>query len=271
MAEGTEEVVPPIEPELPLPETVVAPPELPAESDPDKEPGGDSPEAVFARKQYREAKTAKLEAQQSREAVIRLEEQLRLAKEAPVKPAEKIYTPDEVETAIEAGQIKRSEGMAYLARVEATKVIRESEAQKEAAQPIVRAAAKVEEYRKLGVTWMDNPADPKYIRATQIYQQRVRDGYPNDLRSTVDAIREVEGDLDMLKQRKESAAMTRANNAGHAETSAGGGSSAGTTGKVDLSKATPTMKAAWDRDNVPEKSRVREMGYYLQLKARRQA
>ena len=197
----------------------------------EKEPGGDTPEAVFARKQYREAKEAKRVAgekeqafQQEREARIRLEEQLKAAKEVPAK-AEKpqVYTKEQVQALIDRGEASVLDGAVFLAKQELQQEL-EAERRREAeAKPVERAAGELEKYKTLVPGLM---TDGHENRQKVIAEMRELVGYglPNNVVTQAVAVKNVFGKLSDLEKRGEVDRITRQGlRPGPVDATAGGG------------------------------------------------
>ena len=127
-AKGTEEkpVVTIPAPTLPAKDDLLAltPAASEGSDDDDREPGGTDPQAVRARKEYRQRKRYEHALVQEREARIAAEARataLADARRTPVQP-ERRYTSAELQQAVDAGTITGIEAADYLARVNAEDV-----------------------------------------------------------------------------------------------------------------------------------------------------
>jgi len=273
MPEGTEViepiVTPPAEPVIPPVEPVKEPPEPKAPLG-DEEPGGDSPEAVFARKQYREAKQAKAEAQTEREQRIRLEEQLRAAKETGEKPP-RLWTPLELRAAIQAGTLNREEGFDYLADTfeqQVDRVLQEKVKAAEQLKPLERAKVEFDEYLKLSPDLLDATSDIRQKADTEVERLIGDYGQPRNVVTKRQALENVLGKLSDVKARRQMDAATRASGRpAPADAGAGGGTS-GNNGKVDISKAPAHLVSFWDKTGTSEADRIKEMGYWQKNQGR---
>lgn len=217
--------------ELPPETQLTVEPPIPEE---EKEPGGDTPEAVFARKQYREAKEAKRVAgekeqafQQEREARIRLEEQLKAAKEAPASKETKIFSMAEVRQAVRDGRITDEQADEYIQNTIIPNQISrtlETERRKEAeAKPVERAAGELEKYKALVPGLM---TDGHENRQKVIAEMRELVGYglPNTIVTQAVAVKNVFGKLSDLEKRGEVDRITRQGlRPGPVDATAGGG------------------------------------------------
>jgi hypothetical protein len=216
MAEAvTEEVVAPVAEAPVVPEETAPEPEQPpvvGEADEDGEPGGSDGASVYARKKAREAKQLRADFEQERQDRIRAEERARVLEEQAKKPAakeaERIYTPDEIEAAVNNGSITRSLATVYLARVEAQRVRDEAVAQQQALAPVERARGIVLEYCQL-MPALNDEKSPEFAKVAAKYHQLVNDGHPADFRSRKEAAEAVFGDLATVKKRQEVTTLSR--------------------------------------------------------------
>jgi hypothetical protein len=239
------EVAPEIEPEQP--ETPVV-----EQEDDDKEPGGSDGASVRARRLYRESKQLKADLEQERAERIRVEERARLLEEQRNKPAqtekERIYTADEVEAAVTAGTITRSQATVYLARVEAQRVRDEEVGRQRALAPIEKARAVVTEYCNL-IPALNDDHSPEFRKVLAEYQEMIADGFPDDFRTRAAAAQAVMGDLATLRKRGEVNTLSRR------APNMPSDSSGGQVSKV--AKPPPEVEALWDQmRTTPEQRKV---------------
>ena len=241
-------------------------------ADDEGEPGGSGPEETRARKEYRARKRIEQQLESERLERVRLEERLKTLEEVSKKPAEqpqRIYTPQEVQAAIDAGQVSQIEGMTYLARVEAQRAL-EAERSKAAAQkPFERATSEVNEYMA-HLPWTKDRSSPEFIRVAAEYQSLVQDyGFADDIRTQRIALEKVAGPLDKLKQRAQVAAATRqvrAVAASHSEFPAGG-----TVPRKgdDIGNAPEHIKRVWEQTGLTAAQRAKEWEYYQKSQPRK--
>ena len=236
------------------------------------EPGGSSPQEIRARKEYRARRGVEKQLESERIERVRLEERLRTLEEVrtqqPVAPPEKIFTPAEVQTAIDAGQVTMADGMAYLAKIEARRVIDQERQAAAALKPFERAATEVTEYMT-HLPWTKDQNSSEFQEVKRVYQSLVQDyGFANDIRTQRIALERVAGSLDKLKQRSQAATQTRQArvDAAHSETPAGG--SIPVKGD-DISKAPEHMRRVWDATNLTPAQRAKEWGYHQKTQARK--
>lgn len=265
------EIEPVVEPEVsdePVKEPVTIPEPEPGIEE--REPDGDSPEAVFARKQYRTAKTVQAELDRERLERARVEERARILEEqlkrSPATSEERVYTIAEINAAVDAGTITRAIGDQYIdekiipARIDARLKARDSEAQKNA--PLQKALVTVEEYIAL-IPGLQNKSSEEFSKVANRYRKIVTDdGMPDDVRSQKLALEFVYGSLDGLRKKAEMAKLNSTPRTIPSDAGAGGGQRSA-SGKVDLTKAPAHLLAFWDRTGTPPADREREMGYWL--------
>ena len=234
------------------------------------EPGGAGPEETRARKEYRARKRIEQQLESERIERVRLEERLKTLEEVGKKPAaQRIYTPQEVQAAIDAGQVSTIEGMTYLARVEAQRAL-DAEREKAAAQkPFERATSEVNEYMA-HLPWTKDRSSPEFIKVAAEYQSLIQNyGFADDIRTQRIALEKVAGPLDKLKQRAQVAAATRtvrAVAASHSESPAGG--SVPRKGD-DIGNAPEHIKRVWDSTGLTPAQRAKEGDYYQKSQPRK--
>lgn len=250
--------------DVPAPAPVAAPAD-------DDEPGGDSPEAIFARKQYREAKQARDEARRVRDELereketrIRYEEQLRAKAEPEPK---RVYTKAELDAAVLAGNIGQEDAEDYLFAQRYAK-LRAIERQAEAAtKPLERAQSEINEYLKLEPALRDGNSEVRQ-KADDEVERLIEYGYPRNAATKRQAIENVVGRIDTIRTRKETERATRGGvRPAPVDTSAGGNGSGG-TGRVDLSAAPDKLQRMWNATGTSQADREDEYRHYLQRQKR---
>ena len=256
-------------------ETVETPPVEPEkteeEIDESKEPGGDSPQDVYRRKLFRQAKASREEAQREREGRIAAETRAQTLEEQASKPPIKAKpTVQEVQAAMDAGTVSISEGTAYIARSQAEEIVEQKERlrqQNEAAlRPIQKAAQDIQAYVE-AAPWLADDTDERTLEVGHKYQQLVNDfGYAPNLATKRVAIEMALGPVNRLKAQRETANLTARSARFHAETPAGGGNTPDSR-LSDIANAPPTMKAYWEKAGLTQAQRKREFEIYRGLKA----
>ena len=265
---------------------VVEPPKEPDVShetvvlDDDKEPGGDSPEAIFARKVWRErrearaeAKTARDEAQRERDERIRAEEQLRAARETRSAEEEtKVYTLAQVRQAVRDGRITEEAGDQYIQdtvipyQIKQTLEVERRKAAEQ--QPQERAISDIETY-KTEVPELKDIHSDTFKKVAIEYQRLIRErGMLNNFVTQAVAVENTLGKLSDIRKRGEVDRNTRLGLTPSPTDRGAGGAGAVASGKIDITKAPQTMVTSWDREGVDQATRERRYKIYLDLKAR---
>ena len=266
-------------PVVETPEAADEAPETPAEAaapldetqGDEGEPGGSSPQEIRARKEYRARRGVERQLESERLERVRLEERLRTLEEVsraqPPAPAQKIFTPQEVQAAIDAGQVSTAEGMAYLAKVEAKRVLDEERRAQTVLKPFERAGVEVNEYMA-HLPWTKDSTSPEFQQVKAAYRSLVQDyGFADDIRTQRIALEKVAGPLEKLKQRQQVATQTRQARVAslHTETPAGGSAPRKSN---DISNAPEHIKRVWDRTGLTEAQRQKEWSYHQQAQAK---
>ena len=234
-------------------------------ADDDGEPGGSSPQEIRARKEYRARRGVEKQLESERIERVRLEERLRTLEEVsratPPVPAERIFTPQEVQAAIDAGQVSAAEGMTYLAKQEAKRVIAEQLQATQAARPFQMATSEVTEYMQ-HLPWTKDYNSPEFQQVKAEYNRLVTDlGYANDIRTQAVALRAVVGPLDKIKARAQVATQTRQvrRESAFVELPSGGALAPKSDG---IDKAPAEVVRIWDRTGLSPAQRAKEWSYH---------
>lgn len=252
-------------PETP-PQAVVPPPQ-----DDDAEPGGSGPNDVRARREYRTRKKLEQELQAEREQRIRQDERLKALEQQAQKPdvpQKKVYySAEQVQAAVDSGQIGQAQAWAFLARQEAERVADEREEKFNQAQraqaPIEKALPIVNEYMAL-LPWTSDNRSPEFRQYANEYATLVQDGFPDNLVTQKVVFEKLVGSIDKLRAKVASDKMTRQAriNDVHTETPAGGPTP---TQGNDWTKASKAQIEFWDKTGTSPADRAKEYAY---LKAR---
>src|SRR3990167_543255 len=228
--------------------------------DDEREPGGDSPEAVRARKHYREAKRYKAELENERVDRIRYEERLKTLEEERKRPQpaeERIWTADEIEQAIDEGKITRAQGTSYLVQVGVKQAFKEQREQEQTQKPLERAKAELGEYMGFE-PWLRTGTDPRFNDVRHEFTRLRELGFADTEATELVAVRAVLGPLEKLREKREAARMTRQASPAAADTARGGNGGVGGNNTVDLSKAPAHFHQMWNRTSTPQEIRVKE-------------
>lgn len=240
----------------------VVPDPTPPTDDDDGKPGGDSPQAVRARKEYQARKRVETELAQEREQRIRLEERTRALEEqanrAP-KTEDRIFTIAEINAAVEAGSITREVGDRYIdekiipARVE--QVISARENKTKALEPVEAAGKYVDEFIGVMPSLSDKTSDD-FIKVATKHRELVQMGLPNDFRTQKVALEMVHGTLDDQREKKRIADL----NARPPRVPTDGGAGGGTP---PAGQQPPQhLVAYWERTGTSEADRKKELDYW---------
>lgn len=246
--------------------------EATAEPEEDREPGGDSPTAVYARKQYREAKRLREEKARLELERARLEGELQALKQAPKQPEQPTGpTIEQVYEAIRNGVFATPEDLArayqFIAREEAKAEFRREQERQRAEQPLKRAEADVQAY----VEHLPELADrsSRAFQQTALkYQELLSWGYPDDVRTQRIALEMTHGSLEKLRSKKEVDRMTRETLRPHTEAPAGG---TPPPKRNSIDAAPAHMKANWERLGVSQADREKEYRYWLAKQGQRRS
>ena len=224
----------PPEPTPPEPEArVEATPEPPPDPE-EGEPGGDDPQAVRARKEYRGRKRAQEEAQREREARIAaearatvLEESRRQAPPPPAgPPAPPAYKPSDLMRSVSAGTVTREDAEAYigsnypalrgkpLEAAVAAEVVQEQmtalHRQSQVQTVEARANTEIQDYVK-HVPALAQTTSREFQDVAKAYQGLVQEGYPDHITTQRLALRTVFGPLERVASTREAQMDQRRN------------------------------------------------------------
>lgn len=242
---------PPKEPEIPPAEPV-------SDEDLAKEPGGDSVDAVYARKRVRELRD---QLDRERTERIRAEERAKAVEEQAKAQATKteILSYGELLVALNAGEITAEQFKRYEKEILQPhlkrEIIKEQKREQAEQAPLERATKEVGEYIDLMPSLRDR-ASEKFTRVATKYDDLVGRGYPDDIRTQSVALEIVYGNLDTLKRKAAIDAKTRERGAGAMPSDAGaGGEVSGGNKKLDISKAPADLKSVWDKTNTSQADR----------------
>ena len=243
-------------------------------TDDDGEPGGSSPQEIRARKEYRARRGAEKQLESERLERVRLEERLRALEEyrpaAPVAPAEREYTADEVQAGIDAGKVTVAQAAEYFAEIKAKRLQAQAVLEAKAAEPFKKALTEVNEYMAL-LPWTQDYNSVQFKQVKAVYNRLItEEGEPNNIKTQRLALREVVGSLETLRQRQQVATQTRqARAAGaHNETPAGGSIPRKSD---DISHAPADMVRVWDRTGTTPAQRAKEWAHHQKSQAARKA
>lgn len=245
----------------------------------DKEPGGVDPQAVRARKEYRQRKRYEVELRQEREARIAAEAREGALKEQAAQPAKGAphrYTVQEVQTAIDAGNISAIEGADYLAKQRAeevaTRVLGEERARVANDNRYNLALGQVQQYAELA-PWITDKADSRYAQLDRSYRMLTDPNglyqLPQSPATDLLVLEQVLGPIEKLRKKGE--VVNRGDFHAEAGAGGGGGTVKSANGAGDFSKAPKNLVDFWDRTGTSSKDREAELKIWTARELRRKS
>lgn len=246
----------------------------------EREPGGDSPEQIRARKEYRLRKKTEAALQAEREKAIALEARVNTLAEVanretkpPVKEQQRLST-DEAWAKVDTGEWTRGQASEYIAdtryQEHRAKEKADERAVKEIVEPFERAKKEAFEYIAL-VPGLKDHTHPKW-KAIEAEVGRLinEDGVRTLIQAERSAMRTVLGPIEQIREKQKMEAI-RAGGDAHTETrgAAGGGGSPAANKKDPFPDIPQFTKDLWERTNTSQKDREIEAKYYRDTKAKR--
>lgn len=249
--------------------------------EPDREPGGDTPQDIRARKEYRLRKRLEnelFELQQERAATnARLKTLEEVTKPQP--KAAPVYTTAQLQAAVDAGTISVVEAADYLAeqraKQTADRVLKQERARDDESFRQSRAQAVIDEYVKVA-PWLKDKYDErrkpleaeysKLIDPNGIYRQ------PDSLATEALLLEKTLGSVESFKAKMRLDKTAGSNTQFHTESGAGGAAPPvkPTGGTADISKMPKHFVDYWDKSGTPQKEREKEAKLYFERQARKQ-
>lgn len=249
----------PPEPETPAPETVVD----------EGEPGGTDGTAVYARKQYREAKRLREEKAQLELEHARLKGEVEALRAQPKAPAKDELTIERVEEAMRAGTVDPIAGNRWIARKEAELLLAARDTERKRQEPLERAGSDLSEYVEL-MPDLRNPGSKAVEAVNAELRILTQYGYDEkDVRTQLIAVERAHGALGSRRSKHNVDNLTRTTLAPHNERPAGG--TPPSNGKLNLKDAPADLKALWDKQGTPEASRLKQLKHYQERQEARAA
>lgn len=270
---ATPEVTPDVSP---VAEPTTAP--APVVDDLEKEPGGDDPQAVRARKEYRLRKRLEAElnvAQQERIAAQARAQTLEELRAKPSPEKQRVYSVAELQTAIDAGTISVAEAADYLAerRANATaeRVLKEERTRVEKESQTSRAQQKIDAYVE-AMPWLRDKTDSRRRPLEAEYQRLVGEYQLADNLNTEALVLEKHfGSLEAIKAKARLDADSRGRGDAHVESGAGGGfTPAPKPGqKPDMTKIPKHHLEYWDKMQFSQKERESMAQQYFKSRSQK--
>lgn len=248
----------------------------------EKEPGGDSPQEIRARKEYRLRKKIEAEAQEEREKRIALEARVQTLQEVAERkpPVTQVAPPARLTSAeawrkVDEGAWTREAASEYIAD---SRYLANRGQEKEEERAVREILGPVEEAKKEAFEYvaldprLKNGTHPKFkdiLRQVAFYQKE--DPKRTLIQAERLAMRQVLGDLSDFR---ESLKVNNARPSGdhHTETRGGGGFGSGQGKGNDKFADIPVfMKDLWEKTNTSPKDREIEAKYFRENQNRRRA
>lgn len=260
--------------------TVDAEPVKVADDDPDREPGGDDPQAVRARKEYRQRKKMELELRAEREARIAAEARAEAIKETAPRPekasAPRAYSMQEIQAAVDAGTISPVEAADYLAKQRAeevaSRVLNEERTRVDVESRHSTALTQVKAYAELA-PWITDRTDSRFAQLDSEYRKLTDPNglyrLPQSPATDLLVLEQVLGPITKLRKKSEVVVQRDT----HTEAGAGGNGTQFKPGAGNgvLAKAPKNLVDFWDRTGTIQKDREAELKIWEQREARRKS
>lgn len=246
------------------------------ESDLSREPGGDSPEQIRARKEYRRAKRATQRADDLEKSLLQAQAELKATKEAmsqkPESPnAAPKYTEEEIREMMSDGRVDAPTGRAYIEELRARKekqaedkIINRVREEFKREQSVQTAAQQLEAYQKAIPALADQTSD-EFETVKNEYLELIQLGQPENEMTQLLAVKAAFGSLDRLKKkgREEVAEFDRNHRETPMETHGGSRPSDGMPKAKKALKGIPDyMIQHWKESGYSEDEMVELAKYY---------
>lgn len=258
---------------------VVETPPTETHDDPDREPGGDSPQEVRARKEYRLRKRLEGELFDLQQERVATNARLKTLEEVtrPQLPKSPVYTTTQLQAAVDAGTISIVEAADYLAeqraRQTADRVVRQERTRDDESSRQGRAQELIDKYVEVAPWLMDKhdakrkPLESEYARLIDpngIYR------LPDNTTTEALLLEKTLGSLESFKAKARLNRTAGSNTDFHTESGAGGATQAPrpANGSVDMTKMPKHFVDFWDKSGTPVKEREKETKLYFERQAR---
>ena len=276
MAEAGETA--PVAETAPVVETPVVEPVVETHDDPDREPGGDSPQEIRARKEYRLRKrleTELFELQQEKAVQnARLKTLEEVTKQQPTKPV--VYTTAQLQAAVDAGTISVVEAADYLAeqraKQTADRVLKQERARDDESYRQNLAQKQIDSYVAVA-PWLKDKYDDRR-RPLETEYQRLIDPqgmyrYGDSLVTEALLLEKVLGPVEAFKAKARLDKSAGGNTSFHAESGAGGAGAPAkpTGGNADMSKLPQHVRDYFEKSGMSVKDRESYAKTYLEKRS----
>lgn len=248
----------------------------------EREPGGDSPEQIRARKEYRLRKKTEAALQVEREKVIALDARVNTLREVaekvakpPVKEEQRL-TSAEAWGKVDSGEWTREAATEYIAD---SRFLLHSAKQKEEEQQdraVREVVATVEKAKKEAFEYvalvpsLKTQSHPRWGEiVTEVNRLLSEGGVGTRFQAEREALRKILGPIEQIRERQKMETV-RASGDSHTETRGAAGGAGAPPNKKDPFPDIPQFtKDLWDKTNTSQKDREIEAKYYREEKARR--
>lgn len=271
----TEQVVAPVAP-APEPAPEAAPVIEPVLEDPEKEPGGDDPQAIRARKEYRLRRRLESELSLLQQEKIAATARMQTLEEfyKPKAAQPRVYTTQELQTAIDAGTITVVEAADYLAeqrsKATADRVLKEERQRASDESRTATAQQRIDSYVEM-LPWLRDKTDSRRRVLETAYGRLMRDYELKDNLTTESLFLEKQfGSLDSLKAKARLDTDNRTHSDTHMESGRGGGDAPVVPKpgqKPDLAKMPEKFHKFWNATQTPIAEREKEAVLWLKREA----
>lgn len=243
----------------------------------EREPGGDSPEQIRARKEYRLRKKTESALQVEREKGIALEARVQTLQEVATKKIEQPPAAEEQRLSsaeawakFDAQEWTRDQVTDYIFETNYARQRGREKAEERTAReilgPIEAARKEALEYIKLDSRLADrtHPKWNEILKSVDFF--RKEDPRRTDIQAERLALREVLGPIEGVKE-KQRMSGARPSGDHHTETRGGGGGNPPVKGRDSFSDIPAHVKEMWDKLHTPEKDQVIEAKFYRETHA----
>jgi alkylated DNA repair dioxygenase AlkB len=256
-------------------EPVVETPPAEIHDDPDREPGGDTPQEIRARKEYRLRKRLEgelFELQQERAATnARLKTLEEVTKPQP--PKQRVYTTHELQAAVDAGTISVVEAADYLAeqraKQTADRVLKQEYTRNDETMRQGKAQEQIDKYVEVA-PWLKDQFDGRR-KPLEVEYQRLIDPngiyrYPDSLVTEVLLLEKTLGSIETFKAKARLDKSAGSHADFHTESGAGGPAPTPrpVDGKPDMNKMPKHFVEYWEKSGTPQKEREKEAKLYFE-------
>jgi hypothetical protein len=265
--------------EKPVVETQVETPVVETHDDADHEPGGDSPQEIRARKEYRLRKRLEAEVFELQNEKAATNARLKTLEEVTKQqatPKTRVYTTQELQAAVDAGTISVVEAADYLAeqraKQTADRVLKQERVRDDEATRQSRAQEQIDKYVEVA-PWLKDKYDARRKPLESEYARLIdTNGFyrlPDSVVTEALLLEKTLGSLDQFKAKMRLDKSSGSNTQFHVEGGAGGGTTTTTTTKTDASKLPPHVTDYLNKSGMNAKDRESYTKSYLEKRGQK--